>query len=81
MLQMFLEDEQEKAEQELDCYGYCMSQAIESKLKGEFHRAAMWHENMRRSLNELEIMKQNKIKIEAIEQHKMKGAIKTYEKN
>ena len=82
---MFLKSDQEKANQEIDCYGYCLRKAIECKLKGEFEKAEMWHENIKRSLRELEIMKQNKIKMDEIamikEANKLREVVKLYEKS
>ena len=57
---MFLEIEQEKANKEIDCYGYLLKKAIELMAKGEFGKAAIYHQNITRSLEELDRMKRNK---------------------
>jgi len=48
------------ADEEKDCYGYCMQQAIEYFMQGEFEKAAIYHENIIRSLKQLERLKREK---------------------
>lgn len=60
MKTMFLKSDQESANRELDCYGYCLNNAIENFLKGDFEGAIRQHENIIRSLYALERMKQDK---------------------
>lgn len=61
MKSMFLKSDQESANRELDCYGYCMSVAIEHFMNGDFEKAALYHENIIRSLHELQKMKNDKM--------------------
>lgn len=56
----FLPNDQVKAQRELDCYGYFMKLAIEQFMSGNFEKSAKHHENMARSLRELERLKENK---------------------
>ncbi|GAA0434628.1 hypothetical protein GCM10008934_25110 [Virgibacillus salarius] len=59
-LSMFLPKDQEQADKELDCYNYLLANAIELMLKGEFAKAAVYHSNIARSLDELDRLKRNK---------------------
>ena len=59
-LSIFLKSDQDKAKRELDCYGYLQKQAIELLAAGEFGMAARYHENIARSLDELQHMKNSK---------------------
>ena len=60
MKTMFLKSDQESANRELDCYGFCLSVAIERFMNGDFEGAIRKHENIIRSLYALERMKQDK---------------------
>ncbi|WP_068672311.1 hypothetical protein [Oceanobacillus sp. Castelsardo] len=57
---MFLKSDLERASREADCYIYCQSQAMEHSMNGNFEKAAIYHENVIRSLRELQKMKDNK---------------------
>lgn len=57
---LFLPKELQRAEKELDCYGYCLDNAIAYYLNGEFEKASIYHENAARSLRELQSMKNNR---------------------
>lgn len=59
-LSMFLEHHQNEAQKEIDAYGYMLKQAIEHMANGEFKKAAIYHENITRSLNELQHLKNTK---------------------
>lgn len=60
MKSMFLVKDQDKADNELDSYGINLNLAIESFLKGNFEDAISYHENVIRSLYELNKIKNNK---------------------
>ncbi|MDY0396812.1 hypothetical protein ACFSMW_14795 [Virgibacillus halophilus] len=65
---MFLASDQEKADREMDCYGYCLKIAIEHYMRGDFAKAAAYHENIIRSLRELENMvRWKQMHVEAME--------------
>jgi len=53
----FLPSDQDAASRELDCFGYCMMQAIEHVANNRFDKAAAYHENAARSLRALSKMK------------------------
>ncbi|GGB61356.1 hypothetical protein GCM10011409_43260 [Lentibacillus populi] len=57
---LFLKQDKERSEKELDCYGYCLDQGIVHFLNTEFGKAAAYHENIARSLWELQRMKNSK---------------------
>lgn len=57
---MFLKNQLEKADKEQDCFGYNLQLMIESYLTGDFGKAAIYTENAKRSLNELDSMKREK---------------------
>lgn len=57
---LFLPKDLVKAGKELDCYGYCLNQSIEHFLNADFGRAAAFHENITRSLRELQRMHEDK---------------------
>lgn len=73
-MDLFLEKDRKEANKELDCYNDCMYRAIEHLSKGEFKEASIQHENMARSLAELQKLKNAK------EQHdKAEKEIKEYQ--
>lgn len=53
----FLPSDRESAVKELDCYNYCMMQAIEHVANNRFDKAAVYHENAARSLRALSKIK------------------------
>lgn len=57
---LFLPKDLVSAGKELDCYGYCLNQSIEHFLNADFKRAAAYHENIARSLKELQRMHEDK---------------------
>lgn len=57
MKQLFLKSDQEKANKELDCYGYLLNKGIELFMQADFDKAAVYHENIARTLKELGRMK------------------------
>lgn len=59
-LSMFTEADQERAQKQIDCYGYQMKNAIELMAQGEFGKAAAYHQNMALSLDNLQAMKNTK---------------------
>lgn len=61
VLNNFLKKDQERAQRELDCYGYCLNLAIKKFMDAEFEKAAAYHENITRSLKAIEDMKENKL--------------------
>lgn len=58
---MFLPGDQGQANKELDCSGYCLHKALSYYTKGQFEDAAVYFENVIRSLRELERMKKAKL--------------------
>lgn len=69
-LSMFLKSDQDRASKELDCFDYLMMNAIEHIAKGEFGKAATYHENMARTLHELQTLKNSKLMDDQIEEQK-----------
>ncbi|MCR1833107.1 hypothetical protein NSA56_01685 [Oceanobacillus caeni] len=61
---MFLKSDQERASQEADCYIYCISQAMDHFMQGDYVKASCYHENAIRSLDALGQMKKDKQEIE-----------------
>lgn len=61
---MFLDKHEEQADKEKDCYGYCMAQAIEHFAHADFEKAAIYHENIVRSLRELQALKNEKLQVD-----------------
>lgn len=59
-LSIFLESDQERASREIDCYGYLMVKAMGYMAKTDFAKAAAYHENIARSLKELQRLKTEK---------------------
>ena len=59
-LSIFRESDQERASREIDCYGYLMVKALGHVAKAEFAKAAVYHENIVRSLKELQRLKDEK---------------------
>lgn len=59
-LSIFRESDQERASKEIDCYGYLMVKAMGYMAKTEFSKAAAYHENIARSLKELQRLKTEK---------------------
>ncbi|WAA10816.1 hypothetical protein [Fervidibacillus albus] len=59
-LSIFLESDQERASREIDCYGYLLVHALGAVAKTEFSKAAIYHENIVRSLRELQHLKNEK---------------------
>lgn len=57
---MFLKSDQERASQEADCYIYCISQAMDHFMQGDYVKASCYHENAIRSLDALNQMKEEK---------------------
>jgi len=57
---LFLPKDIVMAGKELDCYGYCLNKSVEHFLNADFGRAAAYHENIARSLMELQRMKEDK---------------------
>lgn len=68
-LSMFLQADQDRAKKELDCFDYLMMNAIEHIAKGDFGKAAVFHENIARSLHELQALKNSKIMDDQIKEH------------
>ncbi|WP_026908922.1 hypothetical protein [Paucisalibacillus globulus] len=62
MKQLFLPEHQDKADKELDCYGYLLINSIGLFSHADFEKAAAYHENIARSLKELGRMKEVKEK-------------------
>lgn len=62
---LFLQEDKEKAEKELDCCGYCINNANQHYRHTEFEKAAVYHDNIARSLRELQAMKNKKEMTEA----------------
>jgi hypothetical protein len=60
MKQLFMPEHQDKADNELDCYGYLLINSIELFAHADFERAAAYHENIARTLKELARMKKEK---------------------
>lgn len=56
----FLKSDQAKAQQELDCYHYCVEQANVRVRNGEYKEASIYLENASRSAQELERMNKSK---------------------
>lgn len=56
----FLKDDQVKAQNESDCFHYCMDIAQKHMSAGEYDKAVMYTENASRSLRELERMSETK---------------------
>lgn len=59
-LSMFLESDQDAASREIDCYGYLMVKALGYVAKSDFAKAAAYHENIARTLKELNRLKTEK---------------------
>lgn len=55
--QLFMNEVTDQAVEELDCYGYCLDEAIVRFMQGKFDEAAAYHENIARLLRELESLK------------------------
>ncbi|WP_096269473.1 hypothetical protein [Paucisalibacillus globulus] len=62
MKQLFLQEHQDKADKEQDCYGYLLLESIGLYMQADFDKAAAYHENIARSLKELGRMKKVKEK-------------------
>lgn len=59
-LSMFLPADQEQAKRELDSWGYSLKNAMEYQIKGDFKGAIVHLENAKRSLSELDTLKNQK---------------------
>lgn len=57
---LFLEKHQDEANQELDCCAYLMKKSIDHFTVSEFGKAAAYHENIARSLHELQCLRNEK---------------------
>lgn len=57
---LFLQEDKEREEKELNCCGYCINNANQHYRHTEFEKAAVYHENIARSLRELQSMKNKK---------------------
>ena len=57
----FLKDDQERADEELDCVRYCTSLGEKSFTERNYAESAAYFENVARSLTALDNMKQAKI--------------------
>lgn len=59
-LSLFSETDRQSAIKELNCLGVCLDAAATHLMNGEFKKAAICHENIARSLHELETLKNKK---------------------
>ena len=74
-LSMFLQSDQKRATQEIDCYGYLLKNAIEHLANGEYGKAATYHENIARSLHELQALKNSKDMDDVVSEFKAKQEV------
>ena len=51
----------EKAGNKLDRYSYCLDNGVDHFLRSEFEKAAAYHEEIARSLHDLQRMKDNRL--------------------
>lgn len=54
----------EEAGKNLDRYGYCLDNGIAHFLRSDFEKAAAYHEEIARSLHDLQRMKDNRLRAE-----------------
>ena len=77
-LDLFLDKHQDEAKQELDCYEYLMKNAIGHMLHAEFSKAAAYHENIARSLHELQKLKNEKVAYDQAVEMIRKAGLKAF---
>lgn len=78
-LNLFIEKHQEQANQELDCYAYLMKKSIDHFILSEFGKAAAYHENIARSLRELQRLRNEKQTYDQAVEMIQKNGIKSFE--